>query len=245
MEPLRSKWGKPTLKFGASQFDRAPAFWGKPTLQSRACHPNHPIPSDPSCAHICGDMSWIPCNRFRFQASACQRTGVSRAEMADDLLDRLDALGQEAEPPEVIDLDSGSGDDGVQRPEPAAARPSLDVVAVVALRESPGEAPRALLGAQDIDRIGELGDRRQPPAKRKFAQRSAEAMAHAREALERKRRKIRDAARNSELEAARSQLQAVTRNFPAVATACGGLGLAMKRTNVGTICGGGGRGGGT
>lgn len=138
---------------------------------------------------------------------------------------------------------SGSSDEGEQLADDGLASASAPVAAP--------SAP-ASLSLDDIDRLGVLGQLRQPPPpapKQRFAQRSVELTAHARHVLQEKRRKREVEELQSERDALAQGLRKVQRNMPRALVACGvpatlvgggnripvaaqGVGITLERAQV-------------
>lgn len=153
---------------------------------------------------------------------ACLSSLLARPMDLDDLerLGELSDVGASGEvaglaspamvAPLVVVVDSDADED------------DCDVVQIV---DRPGgaaghdEAAAGGLNLVDIDALGQLGQRHQPALKRQHAWRSADAMAHARAGLEKKRRREQDAVTQAKLADQEQHLASVRENFPAVASA--------------------------
>lgn len=140
-------------------------------------------------------------------------------------LDRLEALalaggGVSSEEPAAALAGDGGGSMPLAADDPSTAEDDL------AMLESLGAAVPAPSGGfgdggDDLAKVESLGHRRQPALKRKFAQRSVEAAAHARAGKAAKRQRNIDTQMAAAMHDKDSELALVAENFPGVVRACG------------------------
>lgn len=138
---------------------------------------------------------------------------------APDILDALDALEDAGEPGGLL-LQVGEppiAEDDLERLE-ALGGAQHEVLPMVAQRFDED---------LDLDRLAALGHRRQVGERRRFEQRSADLMAHARQALERQRHQQAMASAQVVISDQSAQLASVQQSFPEVARVVG-----IKRARV-------------